>query len=124
MSPAESDAAVHRQLGEVTAVTRSLQDSLRRIEDMMQRSEDKSDESRSKVHKRMDEVVDRIATVESNVGQVQNDIKDMKPVTDDVKRWKLIGTGALFMIGIGGIALGVSFADALKRIAFLFLGRV
>ncbi|OHV84135.1 hypothetical protein LCM4573_00010 [Rhizobium sp. LCM 4573] len=48
---------------------------------------------------------------------------EMKPVTEDVKRWKLMGMGALGMMGIAGIALGVSFADALKRIAGLLMGR-
>ncbi len=124
MTQGDSDAAVHRQLGELNAVTRGLQESLRRIEDMMQRSEDKSDESRSKVHKRMDELVDRVSTVEGSVGKVQSDIKEMKPTVDEVKRWKLIGVGALGMIGIGGIALGVSFADAIKRIAGVLIGRL
>ncbi|MGV1859970.1 DUF1515 family protein [Rhizobium rhizogenes] len=31
--------------------------------------------------------------------------------------------GALGVIGFGGMALGVSFADALKRIAAILLGR-
>ena len=42
---------------------------------------------------------------------------------EDVRRWKLMGLGALGMIGIAGMALGVSFADALKRIASIVLGR-
>jgi hypothetical protein len=32
----------------------------------------------------------------------------MRPVTDDVKRWKLMGIGALADIGIGGMAMGVT----------------
>jgi hypothetical protein len=42
---------------------------------------------------------------------------------DDVRRWKLIALGALGMIGIAGIALGVSFANVLKRIALVILGK-
>lgn len=34
------------------------------------------------------------------------------------------GIGALSMIGIGGVALGVSFADALKRVGGLLIGRI
>lgn len=124
MTPPEIDAAVHTKLGELSAVTKGLQASLERIEEMMERSEDKSDESRSKMHKRVDELVDRVATVEGNFAKVQSDIKDMKPVVEDVKRWRLVGMGALSMIGIAGVALGVSFSDALKRIAGLLIGKM
>lgn len=123
MTPLEINADVHLKLGELIAGMRSIQEDNRRIEDMMRRADDKSDESRSRVHRRMDEMVDRVGKVESSMVTVQEDISEMKPVTDDVKRWKLMGLGALGMIGIAGIALGVSFADALKRIAFVILGR-
>lgn len=45
----------------------------------------------------------------------------MKPVTDDVKRWPVIGIGSLTVIG--GMALGVAFADVLKRIAAVIIGK-
>ena len=123
MTPPDIDAAVHRQLGELIAGMRSIQEDNRRLEDMMRRADDKSDESRARVHRRMDEMVDRVGKVETSMVTVQEDISEMRPVTDDVKRWKLMGLGALGMIGIAGIALGVSFADALKRIALVILGR-
>ncbi|WP_168599083.1 DUF1515 family protein [Rhizobium sp. SG741] len=123
MTAPEIDAAVHKQLGELVAGMRSLQEANRRLEDMMRRSDDKSEESRSRVHRRMDETIDRIGKLETTIVTVQEDISEMKPVTDDVKRWKLMGLGALGMIGIAGIALGVSFADALKRIALVVLGK-
>ena len=123
MTPSEIDAAVHRQLGELLAISRALQEDVRRIEAKVQRAEDKSDESRAKMHSRIDDVVGTVGEVQTSVVTLERDVKEMKPVTDDVKRWRLIGMGALGMIGVGGIALGVSFADALKRIAGLLLGR-
>lgn len=117
MTPPDYDATVHRQLGELIAGMKNLEEAFRR-------SEDKSDVSRASVHRRMDDLVDRVGKVEGAVGQVNEDIIEMKPVTDDVRRWKLMGIGALGMIGIGGIALGVSFADVLKRIAALLVGRI
>ncbi|WFU88890.1 DUF1515 family protein [Rhizobium sp. CC1099] len=45
----------------------------------------------------------------------------MRKVTDDVQRWKLLGIGALADIGIGGMAMGVTFADAIRRTGRLFL---
>ncbi|WP_349958275.1 DUF1515 family protein [Rhizobium sp. ZPR3] len=56
--------------------------------------------------------------VKGNLAAVQEDVSQMRPVTDDVKRWKLMSLGALGMIGIIGMALGVSFVDTLKRIGF------
>jgi ElaB/YqjD/DUF883 family membrane-anchored ribosome-binding protein len=115
---------VYRQLGELVATSKSTQDALRRLEEALRRSEDKSDSSRAAMHRRLDEVVDRVGKVESTLSTVQDEVKEMRPVTDEVRRWKLMGIGALGMIGIGGIALGVSFADALKRIGGLLTGRL
>jgi glucose-6-phosphate isomerase len=50
---------------------------------------------------------------------MQGDISEMKPVTEDVRKWKLIGMGALGVIGIGGSSLGVVFADTFKRLLML-----
>lgn len=123
MAP-EIDASVHRQLGELVAGLRALQDDMREIKDAQMRAEDKSTQSRAVVHRRMDEVVSHVGALERNISTVQADVADMKPVTNDVKRWKLIGIGALGMVGIGGIALGVSFADALKRVGALLIGKI
>jgi hypothetical protein len=101
-----------------------LQDDMREIKDAQMRADDKSTQSRAVVHRRMDEMVSHVGALERNISTVQADVADMKPVTNDVKRWKLIGIGALGMIGIGGIALGVSFADVLKRVGALLLGRL
>jgi hypothetical protein len=32
----------------------------------------------------------------------------MRPVTDDMRKWKLMGVGALDVVGLGATALGVS----------------
>ncbi|APO74282.1 hypothetical protein AM571_CH01447 [Rhizobium etli 8C-3] len=107
---------MHQQMGEVLAEIRNLRDAFRQ-------SEIKSDNSRATMHQRMDMLVDRVGKVEGNVAAVQEDISEMRPVTDDVKRWKLMGIGALAVIGIGGMAMGVTFADAIRRIGSIILGR-
>lgn len=123
MAP-EIDASVHRQLGELVAGLRGLKDDIQEIRDAQLRSEDKSTHSRTVIHRRMDEMVSQVGTLERHITNVQTDVADMKPVTNDVKRWKLMGIGALGMIGIGGIALGVSFADVLKRVGALLIGKI
>lgn len=123
MSPPEIDAGVHRQLGELVAGMHGLQDSIRRMEEAARRSEDKSEASRAVVHRRLDEVVDRVGKVETSIVTVQEDVTEMKPVTDEVRRWKLMGMGALGVTGLAAMALGVTFSEALKRIGMVLIGR-
>lgn len=114
MTPTE-DAAMHQQLGSLTAKVDMLIEATRR-------AEEKSDVSRASMHRRLDEVVERVGDVEVNISAVQKDVTEMKPVTDDVRRWKLMGMGALGVIGIAGVAFGVSFADALRRFVSFLTG--
>jgi uncharacterized membrane protein len=123
MSPTENDAYVHRQLGELAEGMRGVQQSLQRMEENSRRSEDKSAESRAVVHRRMDEIVSRVGHLETGMAEMKEDVSEMKPVTDDVKRWKLMGIGALGVIGIGGMVLGVTFADAIRRIGLVIIGK-
>ncbi|MXN49452.1 DUF1515 domain-containing protein [Shinella kummerowiae] len=116
MSPPEIDAGAHRQFGEFVAGMHGLQDSIRRMEEAAKRSQDKSEASRAVVHRRLDEVVDRVGKVETSIVTVQEDVTEMKPVTDEVRRWKLMGMGALGITGLAAMALGVTFSEALKRI--------
>ncbi|MCO5966078.1 DUF1515 domain-containing protein [Sinorhizobium meliloti] len=102
------NATVHQQLGTLLAEVKNLREDFRR-------SEDKSNASRASMHRRMDELVERVGTLEGSTSAMQGDITEMKPITDDVKKWKLMGIGALGVIGVGGAALGVTFADVLKR---------
>lgn len=113
MSPPEYDATVHHQLGALIAEVKNIREDIRR-------SEDKSDASRSSMHRRMDDMVDRIGKVEGAVAQVNDDVTEMKPVTDDVRKWKLMGIGALGVVGIGGTALGVSIAGFLDNLSRFF----
>lgn len=123
MSPAELDVSVHRQLGELVAGMRGLQESIRRIEDGALRAEDKATSSRAVVHQRMDQLVDRVGDLEVTVSTLGGDVSEMKPVTDDVKRWKLMGIGALGITGIAAMALGVSFAEVIRRLFFVIVGK-
>lgn len=106
------DASVHQQLGTLIAEVKNLREDFRR-------SEDKSDASRASMHRRMDELVSRVGELEGQMTSVQEDVKEMRPITDDVRKWKLMGIGALGVIGIGGAALGVTFADVVKRLLML-----
>lgn len=72
----------------------------------------KGDEYRATVHRRVDEAVASIAAVrvdleevKGEVGGLTETVDDMKDVTDEVTRWRLMGMGALAVTGIGAAAL-------------------
>ncbi|KQR27239.1 hypothetical protein ASF91_19685 [Rhizobium sp. Leaf155] len=123
MPPSDFDASLHQKIGELLGMATALKESLQRVEEQARRSEDKADQSRAVVHRRLDEMVNRVGDVEQNMALVKDDVKDMKPVTDDMKRLRLMGAGALAAMGFAAMAIGVTFADALKRIGDFFIGR-
>lgn len=98
MTPPEYSQSVHQQLGELISSVKTLQESFRR-------SEDKSDLSRAQMHGRMDSMIERVGKVEAGVGEVQEDVKEMKPIVDEITQWKNRGIGGLFIIGIGASAI-------------------
>jgi hypothetical protein len=111
-----TDANINYQLGAILTEVKNLKEEFRR-------SEDKSDISRAAVHRRMDEIVAQVGSLETSVAAAKADITDMKPVTEDVRKWKLMGMGALGVVGIGGTALGVMLAGVLENIAHLLKGQ-
>lgn len=119
---AESDASVQRTLGELLSAVKTLAESIREIKDEMRRSEEKSTESRRSMHARMDQIVTQVGQLEVSMAQAKADIAEMMPVTEEVRRWKLMGLGALGVVGIGGTALGVFLADTLDSLAKVFRG--
>lgn len=67
-----------------------------------------------RLESRMDERDETLADIHNTLGAAVEDtrylkkvlLEDIKPVTDDVKRWRLMGMGALAIVGLGGAALG------------------
>ncbi|ASY63456.1 hypothetical protein SJ05684_c20140 [Sinorhizobium sojae CCBAU 05684] len=102
------DGHVHQQLGTLLAEVKNLREDFRR-------AEDRSDAARASMSRRIEELAGRVGTLEGIVATARDDIREMKPVTEDVRKWKLMGLGALGVIGIGGASLGVTFADVVKR---------
>lgn len=92
------DATMQRELGMLTAKVDMLLETVRR-------SEEKSDISRAAMHRRLDDQADRMGKVEIAVKDVQDDVKEMKPVVEEVQMWRQRGIGALAIVGIGASAL-------------------
>ncbi|OLP56839.1 hypothetical protein BJF92_12265 [Rhizobium rhizosphaerae] len=122
MAP-DTDPSIHRQLGEMAASLRSISETQTEVKETLRRADDKASASRAEMYRKIDDTNSRLAAVEANIADVRGDVSEMRPVTDDVRRWKLMGLGALGMIGIGGMAIGVTFGEALRRIGALLIGR-
>lgn len=105
----DNAASIHQLLGSLTAEVKNLRDDLRRYEE-------KSDRSRSKTHERIDDLVDRISKIEVALVGQKADIEEMKPTVEQVRKWRLMGMGALAVVGIGGAAMGVTFATTAQKI--------
>lgn len=108
--------SAERMLGMLVAEVRNLRADI-------DRQERKSDESRAAMHVRVDALVDRVGAIEGDVSSVKRDVTDMKPVTDEVKRWKIMGMTAIAIVGLGGAAIGVTFGEAIRRLIAIVFGR-
>jgi len=110
-----TQASIERTLGSLLAEAENLRDDFKQ-------SQTKSDERRDSRHKRRDALVHRVGKVERRLEPIDKDVTDTKAVTDEVKKWKLMGFGALGMAGIGGTAIGVGLANSFDWLAKLFRG--
>lgn len=67
--------------------------------------------------------------IQANAERLASDVRymktmiteDLKPVTDDVKRWRVMGLGALGVIGIGGSAFGAGILWLLDQVGWIKL---
>ncbi len=78
------------------------------------------DEKRAIVHRRIDEIITDVGEIKTDIAVIKEDVQDSKAVTDEVKKWKLMGIGALGVVGLAGTALGVSLASSFEWVARLF----
>lgn len=90
-----TDSSVDHKLGIVIGKLGGIEDRL-----------EAQDTSRAKLHGRVDEVVQRIGRIESEQTAMKVSIASATEVTDEVRRWKLMGVGALAVTGMGAAAIG------------------
>lgn len=110
---------IEAMLAEMRAEIRHIGQDVAELKDETKARQDKADESRARVHQRLDMVVERVGALEGKQKAVTDTVADMKQVTDEVKRWKIMGMTSLSIAGIGAAALGVTFSDTIKRVLHL-----
>jgi len=83
-----------------------------------------SNESRSRIHARLEKIEGDVLIVGHGIAQVRDKVdgletvvvKDVKPVTDEIKKARLRGIGALWAVGIMATTFGFSAATAAENI--------
>lgn len=97
--------AVKGLQSEVKEIRRDIKDSEGRQALAYEQSEERSARNRAKIYAKVDEMVDRVAATDSKVRSLSEDMGEVKTVTAEVTRWKLMGIGALGVTGMGAAAL-------------------
>lgn len=115
------------RLDDISEAIGDLRAEVRALHRMLETSDRRAAEHRQGVHRRMDGIVEDLGEVKAEVlvanqkiETVKEDVADMKPVTDEVKRWKLMGIGALGVVGVGGASIGYAFQQPIDWMLKLF----
>lgn len=111
---------IYKSIGTLTAEVQGLRRDMEASERRAALENREADEKRAVVHHRMDEIVAEVGDIKTDIATITGQVKDSKVVTDQVKQWKLMGMGALAVVGIGGTALGVSIANSFEWVSRLF----
>ncbi|MER8967733.1 DUF1515 domain-containing protein [Mesorhizobium sp. M0808] len=90
---------------EVTEIRRDIKDSDARAALSYEQSEQRAAASRSKMYAKTDELAGRFTKTESAVAALSDDMTEVKAVTAEVTRWKLMGLGALGVTGMAAAAV-------------------
>lgn len=111
---------IYKSIGALTAEVQGLRRDMEASERRAALENREADEKRAVVHRRMDDIISEVSDIKTDIATITGQVKDSKAVTDQVKQWKLMGMGALAVVGIGGTALGVSIANSFEWFAKLF----
>lgn len=103
--------AVKSLQSDVTEIRRDIKDSDSRAALSYEQSEHRAAESRAKMYQKTDELTEKFSATESVVKALTNDMVEVRKVTDDVVRWKLMGLGGLGVTGFAAASVA-SFLTA------------
>lgn len=101
-----SNNDIYHAIGSLTSEVASLRRDIQQADTRAMEGNRRADEHRSTIHRRVDEIVQEIGSIKNDMAGVKEDVADTKAVTEDVKKWKLMGMGALGVTGIAFAALG------------------
>lgn len=97
--------AIFEAIGHLRATVEGLRTDIKKAEQKAADDNEAANVSRAAVHKRVDQLAREMGEVRSEVRAMRRDVDETKQITDDIKRWRLMGLGALGMAGLAGAAL-------------------
>ena len=86
---------ISMMLGDIKASLRSILADNSKLSNQIDEQEDT-----------LRDLVSKLTSTAADVRLMRAEIDDMRPVTDDVKRWRTMGVGALTVTGIGAAWIG------------------
>ncbi len=110
-------------LAEMRVELRHMREDISEMKAEQNARQDRADESRARVHQRLDVMTERVGALEGSHKSMTGTVADMKQVTDEVRRWKIMGMTSLSIAGVGAAALGVTFSDGIKWMLKALLGK-
>lgn len=116
---------ISEAIGSLRAEIRNLGSKIDRADTVAVEGVKRADEHRAAMHRRVDDMVGEISdikndmvTVKRDLTDVKSDVADAKQVTDEVRKWRLMGMGALSVTGIAAAAISSAvtyyWADLLR----------
>ena len=90
---------------DITEIRRDIKDSDARAALSYEQSESRAAQARAKMYTKTDELATRFAKTEGAVEALTEDMIEVKSVTAEVTRWKLMGLGALGVTGLASAFL-------------------
>lgn len=112
-------SSVERTLGILLAKVEGIEKAMLNAEREAHETNQAANTSRAAIHRRMDELQGEVSDIKTDLSVVKLDVADTKRVTEDVKRWRLMGLGALGVTGIAASAVTSVVAyywDAIARL--------
>ena len=101
---------LYQIIGGLVSDIKNVQKAVEKSETSAVKAADEATKSRAEMNARFDHVVSDVAQVKEDVAEMKSDVASAKEVTEEVKRWKLMGMGALGVTGIAAGAIGASLA--------------
>lgn len=114
---------IEAMLAEMRVEIRHMREDVAELKSEQNARQDRADESRARVHHRLDIMTERVGALEGSHKSMTSTVDDMREITDEVRRWKIMGMTSLSIAGVGAAAFGVTFSDTIRWAVKALLGR-
>lgn len=120
------------EIHDISMLLGQIQGTLQALDRKVDDGERRASDSRTQIQRHLEEQDDAMQAIVVSATQTQDEVRfmrdtlinDVKPVTDDVKRWRLMGVGAIGITGIGAAWLTANFSWLIDVITSWFKTKI